>query len=101
MMARGGEETLRATGSRQNAILLRKGSTTELTSFLPREAAKTFMADPAVAIEGGRPIGSPELFMIFQLPRSDGNGTANVAFRGITRDGWDRSEERRVGKECR
>jgi ABC-type lipoprotein release transport system permease subunit len=89
MLAKGVEETLKATGSPRNAILLRKGSTTELTSFLPREAAKTFMADPAVAVEGGRPIGSPELFMIFQLPRSDGNGTANVAFRGITKDGWE------------
>ena len=75
MMARGVEETLRSTGSRRNAILLRKGSTTELTSFLPREAAKTFLADPSVAVDGGRPVGSPELFMIFQLPRSDGNGT--------------------------
>jgi ABC-type lipoprotein release transport system permease subunit len=89
MMARGVEETLRSTGSPQNAILLRKGSTTELTSFLPREAAKTFMADAVVAVEDGRPVGSPELFMIFQLPRSDGNGTANVAFRGITKDGWE------------
>jgi len=96
MMARGVEETLKATGSRENAILLRKGSTTELTSFLPREAAKTFLADPAVAVESGRPVGSPELFMIFQLPRSDGNGTANVAFRGLTRDGWDLVRSRAV-----
>ena len=96
MMARGVEETLRATGSRQNAILLRKGSTTELTSFLPREAAKTFLADPAVAIQGGRPVGSPELFMIFQLSRSNGTGTANVAFRGITKDGWELLRSRSV-----
>jgi putative ABC transport system permease protein len=96
MLARGVEDTLKATGSSHNAILLRKGSTTELTSFLPREAAKTFMADPAVAVEGGRPIGSPELFMILQLPRSDGNGTANVAFRGITKDGWELLRSRSV-----
>ena len=103
MMARGVEETLRSTGSRRNAILLRKGSTTELTSFLPREAAKTFLADPSVAVDGGRPVGSswtsvgsPELFMIFQLPRSDGNGTANVAFRGVTKDGWDLLRSRSV-----
>ena len=96
MMARGVEETLKATGSRQNAILLRKGSTTELTSFLPREAAKTFMSDSSVAVEGGRPVASPELFMIFQLPRSDGNGTANVAFRGITKDGWELLRSRSV-----
>jgi len=42
MLAAGVEETLKATGSPRNAILLRKGSTTELTSFVPREAAKVF-----------------------------------------------------------
>ena len=89
MLARGVEETLKSTGARDNAIVLRKGSSSELTSFLPREAAKTFAADPAVAIEGGRQVASPELFVIFQLPRVDGNGTANVGFRGVTRDGWE------------
>ena len=89
MLARGVQETLKSTGSRENAIILRKGSTSELTSFLPRDGAKTFAADPTVAIEGGRQIASPELFVIFQLPRVDGSGTANVAFRGVTRDGWE------------
>jgi len=87
MLARGVEETLKSTGSPQNAILLRKGSTTELTSFLPREAAKVFAADPAVAVQGGKAVASPEIFVIFQLQRSDGNGTANVGFRGVTPDG--------------
>jgi ABC-type antimicrobial peptide transport system permease subunit len=89
MLASGVEETLKSTGSRENAILLRKGSTTELTSFVPREAAKVFAADPTVAIEGGKQVASPESFVIFQLARIDGNGSANVGFRGITRDGWD------------
>ena len=87
MLDRGVEETLKSTGSPQNAILLRKGSTTELTSFVPREAAKVFAADPAVAVQGGQAVASPEVFVIFQLQRSDGNGTANVGFRGVTPDG--------------
>jgi ABC-type lipoprotein release transport system permease subunit len=89
MLARGVEETLRSTGARENAILLRKGSTSELTSFMPREATKTFAADPAVAVEGGRQVASPEIFVIFQLERVDRSGTANVGMRGVTRDGWD------------
>lgn len=89
MLASGVEETLRSTGSRDNAIVLRKGSSSELTSFLPREAAKTFAADPAVAVEGGRQVASPELFVIFQLQRFDAKDTANVGFRGVTRDGWE------------
>jgi ABC-type antimicrobial peptide transport system permease subunit len=87
MLARGVEETLRATGSPHNAIVLRKGSTSELTSFLPREAAKVFSADPSIAVEGGKAIASPEIFVIFQLLRNDGNGTANVGLRGVTPDG--------------
>ena len=89
MLARGVRETLKSTGSRENAIILRKGSTSELTSFLPRDAAKTFAADPTVAIESGRQVASPELFVIFQLQRADGKGTANVGFRGVTKDGWE------------
>ncbi|TMB39803.1 MAG: ABC transporter permease [Deltaproteobacteria bacterium] len=87
MLGNGVEETLKSTGSSQNAILLRKGSTTELTSFVPREAAKVFAADPTVAVQGGKAVASPESFVIFQLERADGNGTANVGFRGITPDG--------------
>ena len=87
MLAAGVEETLKATGSPRNAILLRKGSTVELTSLLPREAAKVFSADPAVAAQGGKAVASPELFVVFQLQRADGNGTANVGFRGVTPDG--------------
>lgn len=89
MLARGVEETLKSTGQHDNAIVLRKGSSSELTSFLPREGAKTFAADPSVAIEGGRAVASPELFVIFQLQRSDNSGTANVGFRGVTKDGWE------------
>jgi len=89
MLARGVQETLKSTGSPENAIILRKGSTSELTSLLPRDAAKTFAADPTVAIEGGRQVASPELFVVFQLQRADGNGTGNVGFRGVTKDGWE------------
>jgi len=87
MLGNGVEETLKSTGSPQNAILLRKGSTTELTSFVPREAAKVFAADPAVAVQNGKAVASPEIFVILQLQRSDGKGTANVGFRGVTPDG--------------
>jgi putative ABC transport system permease protein len=96
MLARGVEETLRSTGVRDNAILLRKGSTSELTSSVPREAAKTFAADPAVAADGGKQVASPELFVIFQLERIDRSGTANVGIRGVTKDGWDLLRSRTI-----
>lgn len=88
MVAGGVEKTLRSTGSATNAILLRKGSTSELTSGLSREAARTFAAEPSVAVEGGKPVASPELFVIQQIDRADESGPANVAFRGFTPGGY-------------
>ena len=85
----GVRETLKATGSPKNAILLRKGSTSELVSGLSREAAKTFAAEASVAQEGGKAVASPELYVIQQLERVDKSGPANVAFRGYTQDGYD------------
>jgi ABC-type lipoprotein release transport system permease subunit len=85
----GVQKTLKSTGSPKNAILLRKGSTSELVSGVSREAAKTFAADPSVAQEGGKAVASPELFVIQQLERMDKSGPANVAFRGYTQDGYD------------
>jgi putative ABC transport system permease protein len=96
MLASGVEETLRSTGSPDDAIVLRKGATSELTSFVPREAAKAIAADPAVAVEGGRQVASPELFVIFQLVRSDGSESANVAFRGVTKNGFELLRSRSV-----
>lgn len=99
MLAEGVKQTLKSAGSPANVILLRKGSTSELTSFLPREAAKVFAAEPSIAQgPGGKAIASPELFVIFQLTRKGDGGPANVAFRGLTADGWQllRSESVRI-----
>ena len=89
MLASGVEETLRATGSRENAMILRKGATSELTSFMPRDAASGVAADRTVATDQGKQVASPELFVVFQLTRSDGTQSANVGFRGVSKDGWD------------
>jgi ABC-type lipoprotein release transport system permease subunit len=89
MLVGGVRKTLKSTGSPQNAILLRKGSTSELTSYVSKEAAKTFSSDPTVALEGGKPVASPELYVIQQVERADHSGPANVAFRGFTQGGYD------------
>jgi ABC-type antimicrobial peptide transport system permease subunit len=89
MVAQGVVVTLKTAGSPDNAILLRKGSTSELTSGVPRDAAKAFAANATVAQEGGKPVASPELFVIQQLDRKGSGGPANVAFRGFTRDGYE------------
>jgi putative ABC transport system permease protein len=96
MLAAGVEQTLRSTGSRDNAMILRKGATSELTSFMPRDAASAVAADPTILTENGKQVVSPELFVIFQLTRSDGTQSANVGFRGVSKDGFELLRSRSV-----
>src|SRR5438034_3774207 len=77
MLARGLEATLVDTGSPQNAIVLRRSAGSELVSQIDRGTASVLETQPEVApAKDGRPL----------LSREGGIG---------------RSEERRVGKECR
>ena len=84
-MVAGFRLALRATGSEDNAIVIQRGSNSELTSFFTREAGGTIASDPRVARGAdGQPLASPEIVIVANLPkRADGNPT-NVTLRGVT-----------------
>ncbi|HEY1909662.1 MAG TPA: ABC transporter permease [Vicinamibacterales bacterium] len=83
-LAQGFRQTLVASGSPQNAIVLRKGSTAETTSALLRSDVPIVEALPQVARgSDGRPLASPELLVIIALPRQSDNQPANVPARGV------------------
>ena len=83
-MAQGFRIALRATGTTDNAVLTQRGSTGELTSGLSRDNANAVMVDARVMRDGdGRPLASPEVFVVAALPRKDGP-VANVSLRGVT-----------------
>lgn len=83
-MAQGFRIALQATGTTENAILTQRGSTGELTSGISRDHANAVMVDSRVARDGnGRPLASPEIFVVASLPRHDGVVT-NVSLRGVT-----------------
>ena len=82
-LAGGFESALRSSGSADNAIVIRSGSTAELTSILSREAAPVIATQPEVArAPDGSPLATAELVVVWNLPRRSGT-TTNVVVRGV------------------
>lgn len=82
-LAGGFESALQSTGSRDNAIVVRSGSTAELTSIITRETAAVVQSQPEVArAPDGLPLSTAELLVVWNLPRRSGT-TTNVVVRGV------------------
>ncbi|MCR6494988.1 ABC transporter permease [Thermomonas sp. S9] len=88
-MGEGFKATLDSTGDTRTAILLRAGSQAETNSVITRDQVPLIATLPGIARDGeGRPLVSPELSQVVNLPsRADGTD-ANVQFRGIGPAGW-------------
>src|SRR5205809_7929535 len=83
-LAQGFRATLVASGSPQNAIVLRKGATSETVSAVLRPQLPLIESLPQVArSRDGRPLASPELVVIISLPRTSDGNPANVPLRGV------------------
>src|SRR5438477_7896963 len=73
-IAQGFRSTLVASGSPQNAIVLRKGATSENVSAVMRSQVPLIDSLPQVARSAdGRPLASPEPVTIISLPRQSDN----------------------------
>lgn len=83
-MRDGFEATLGAAGRIDEAIVLRGGSNTELSSRLSREEA-TLVAQAPGLLEGpdGRPLVSAEVVVIVNLPKMSTGTDSNVELRGV------------------
>ena len=67
-LANGFRAALAKTGSNANALVLRKGADSELSSGLGRDVASMVAADPHVANGAdGRPLVSPEVYVLIPL----------------------------------
>ncbi len=85
MLSKGVRETLALNGSPDNAIALRDGATSEVSSVISREQLRFLSAEPEIAGGAdGKPQIAGEVSVIGSLPRSDGKGGANVGMRGIS-----------------
>jgi len=84
-MSAGFRIALRATGRPDNAMVVQKGSQSELTSGIPRAQASIFMVDARVARGAdGQPLASPEIVVVASLTRKLDGVPVNVLVRGVT-----------------
>ena len=84
MLAEGLEQTLVETGSYENAVVIRKGSETEVQSGVDRLQAAIAETQPEVALgEKGRRLLAKEIVILISLPKRGTGSRSNVVIRGI------------------
>ena len=83
-MGEGFRATLGAAGKEDQAIVLRSGATSELTSGLGRETVDLVKRAPGVARGAdGEPVASAEILVIADLPKAGTGTLANAPIRGV------------------
>jgi ABC-type lipoprotein release transport system permease subunit len=88
-LSRGFRAAVVETGSRDNVMVVRSGADNELMSGLSRATSQTVTSLPFVARgANGRPLASPEVYVLVSLDRLDG-GDALVVARGVGREAFD------------
>src|SRR5438128_4432673 len=89
-MRTGFRMALRATGVPENAMVVQRGSASELTSWVPLEHRNKIAVDPRVAVgPDGRPLASPEIVIVGSFPRRSDGVATNVTIRGVTPAAFD------------
>jgi len=88
-MAAGFEMTLSQTGTDDTAIVMSRGSPSEVQSILDRDAVETIaQASQVIKNDHAQPIASAELVVSAPLPKKSG-GLANVEIRGVGERVWE------------
>ncbi|HPC83086.1 MAG TPA: ABC transporter permease [Thermoanaerobaculaceae bacterium] len=83
-MARGFRATLVASGSPDNAIVLRSGASTEMYSALDLQQVRIIESAPGVARGPAGPLASPEVVVVAAFPLAATGTDANVQVRGVS-----------------
>jgi putative ABC transport system permease protein len=85
MLAEGLRQTLVATGSYDNAIVLRASAESEVQSILERGQAAIIASQPEIALNPeGKPLVDEELIVLFNLRKRGTNNPSNVTIRGVS-----------------
>ena len=83
-LAAGFQASLVTTGSPDNALVLRKGADSEISSGISLDQANIVKALPDVAIgPDGRPRASVEMVIVVNKDRVGQKGSSNVMLRGV------------------
>ncbi|MGB5625691.1 MAG: ABC transporter permease [Woeseiaceae bacterium] len=88
-MAKGFERTMISAGSEDTAIIVRSGSTSELTSGLSNDQVLIIADAPGVLKDGDHSVISAELYVVVDVKKKSSNTDANVPFRGTQPGAFD------------
>jgi len=83
-MGEGFRAALELSGRDDVALILRGGSSDELSSGLGRDQVSIIEAAPGISRDERGAIASPEFYTIVDLPMRSTGTSANVPFRGVT-----------------
>ncbi len=83
-LAHGFRATLVNSGSPENVLIRRAGSSAELDGSVALDQVQAIEDEPGVAHEDGRPLVSPEAVLIAGFNLKETGTTANVQIRGVS-----------------
>jgi putative ABC transport system permease protein len=85
-LARGFRATLVSSGSENNAIIMRAGSTSELTGGVTLDSVKIIQDAPGIAHGPEGPLVTPEIVIVAPIPLISTGTDANVQIRGVSKN---------------
>jgi len=78
------QKAFRSSGDPRNVLVMRKGSTAELSGGFDANLFPTLRTLPGIEKDAqGEPLASGEWVVVVVLPRKDGTGEVNVSVRGL------------------
>jgi putative ABC transport system permease protein len=84
-MSEGFRAALRSTGRTDNAIIVQRGSASELTSGVPLDDRNKIVVDERIARDSeGRPLASWEWVVVIGLPKLSDGVPTNITLRAVT-----------------
>lgn len=83
-LVQGVTRTLSVSASERNVLTMRVGAQAEMQSVITRDQADHIAALPGIERNAaGKPLVSPELITLLNVPRADGKTFSNVQVRGM------------------
>ena len=82
-MAEGLSSTISNTGEKDRVIILRDGSSSELSSGVAMTELDTVSSSPGIKSIDGEPMIAAELFAIIDLKKKGAESTSNLPIRGV------------------
>lgn len=83
-LAKGFQATLVSSGSPDNALIVRAGATSEMTSGVPLDSVKIIQDAPGIARGADGPLVTPEAVLMAPIPLISTGTQANVELRGVS-----------------